>query len=115
MPREGLTSELRRGPSPFRTAVLNESINAATCGSVQMVEEPDGAVRPGVTAPGVCKEGSRVGVAMKSVGVRVTAGANGVAGEAQPASRINPRRNVDRILVFMLISSFFDYIPREES
>jgi hypothetical protein len=107
-------SELSSGPSPFRTAVLKESIKAATCGSVQMVEEPEGVVRPDVTAPGVCKAGSRVGVAMKSVGVRVT-GAKGVAGEAQPASRINPRRNVDRSLVFMLVSSFFDYIPREES
>jgi hypothetical protein len=61
MPRAGLTSELKSGPSDLSTADLNESINAVTCGSLQIVDGFAGEVNVvpagGVTAPGVSEPG----------------------------------------------------------
>jgi hypothetical protein len=66
----------------------------------------------GVTAPGVC--GGRVGALRDKVGVMVTSGGAGVAGEAQAAitvdSRKDPMNKGKRVLVFMLISSLDHYI-----
>jgi hypothetical protein len=99
-------------------ADLNESINAVTCGSLQMVEGfvPAGTVTPGagVTAPGVSETG--VGLAMNKVEVgnasRVGVGGGTVlAGMVHPASNANPIKSMDRVLVFILISSFDNYIP----
>src|SRR5512138_1810908 len=117
MPRVGLTSELSSTPSEFSTAVLKESISAVTCGSVHM---PDvfgipGAwvtVTPGrgVTAAGVTVNGKGT-AGFESDEVGVTGGGVGVAGEAQPVNRANPRNRIDRVLMLMLISSFDNYIP----
>jgi hypothetical protein len=78
---------------------------------LQIVEGLETAVPPGggVTAPGVVRE--EVGVDMNSVGVTEGSTGAGVAGAPQPAKRINAAREVKRVLVFMLISSFVDYIP----
>jgi len=117
MPRDGLTSELNSGPFAFSTADLNESIKAVTCGSLQMVEGfvPTGTVTPGagVTAPGVSELG--VGLAMNNVDVGkangVGVGGTGVEGNVHPTSNANPIKSMDRVLVFILISSFDNYIP----
>jgi hypothetical protein len=119
MPRAGLTSELKSGPSDLSTADLNESINAVTCGSLQIV---DGfvagiAVVPagGVTPPGEAVSETGVEVAMNKVEVgkasRVGVGGTGVDGNVQPASRAKPTKVVKRVLVFIVISSFNNYIP----
>jgi hypothetical protein len=98
-------------------ADLNESINAVTCGSLQMVEEvvPAGTVTPGagVIAPGVSATG--VWVAMNNVEVGMASGV-GVGrteaeGKVHPASRTNPIKVVKRVLAFIVISSFDNYIP----
>src|SRR5687767_8998273 len=109
MPRDGLTSELKRGPSEVRIAFLKESIIAGTCGSLQMVEGFAGAlpVTPGgsVGAPGVRGEGvptTRVEVG-RAINVGV-AGA-GVAGDAQPANSSRPGSKAESTLVFIIISS----------
>jgi hypothetical protein len=118
MPRAGLTSELRSGPSDLSTADLNESINAVTCGSLQML---DGfvagiAVVPagGVTLPGETVSETGVGVAMNNVEVgkasRVGVGGTGVDGNVQAANNVNPIKMIERVLVFIVISSFGNYI-----
>jgi hypothetical protein len=66
-------SELSNIPSEVSTAFLNESINALTCGSLQMLDVlvpgrvvPEGGVTVtpgrGVTAPGVSVRGNGVAV-----------------------------------------------------
>jgi len=67
----------------------------------------------GVTAPGVSELG--VGLAMNNVDVGKTSGVGvggtGVEGNVHPASNANPIKSMDRVLVFILISSFDNYIP----
>jgi hypothetical protein len=100
-------------------AVLKESINTVTCGSVQILEVlvPAGGVTVtpgrGVTAPGVSVSGNVVGVAINNVEVAVGGGGASVVGAAQPAKRVNPIKRIDRVFVFMLISSPTNYIPHQ--
>jgi hypothetical protein len=98
-------------------ADLNESINAVTWGSLQiLVGFPGGgAVTPGagVTALGMSEPG--VGLAMNNVEVGTASGVGvrgtGVEGNVHPANNANPIKSMDRVFVFILISSFDYYIP----
>jgi hypothetical protein len=110
MPREGLTSELRRGPSEVRIAFLKESIMAVTCGSSQIVDGFAGALpvtpggeeeAPGVTEDGVPLDNVEVG---RAINVGVAGGCG--AGDAQPTNRIKPSRKAESTLVFIIISSW---------
>jgi hypothetical protein len=116
MLREGLTRELRSGPSELSTAFLKESIKAVTCGSLQIVEGAGGATTvvpgAGVTAPGVSDNGDVVCVGKNKVGVAERVGVACAAEEAHPARRINPIKNIERVLVFIVISSFDYYNAR---
>jgi hypothetical protein len=66
----------------------------------------------GVTPPGVGETG--VGVAINNVDVgkasRVGVGGTGVEGKVHPAIRTNPMKIVERVLAFIFISSFDNYI-----
>jgi hypothetical protein len=99
-------------------ADLNESIKVVTCGSLQMLVAFAGGapVTPGagVTGPGVSELG--VGLAMNSVEVGKASGVGVgggtvLAGSVHPVSRTNPVKVIKRVLVFIVISSFDNYIP----
>src|SRR5687768_5559277 len=119
MPRAGLTSELKSGPSEVRIADLKESISAVTCGSPQIVAGFGGAlpVTPGagVETPGVCTTADGLPINKVEVGRAMNVGvARGcVAGEAQLTNRIKPSRKAGSVLVFIFISSFY-YISRQK-
>jgi len=66
----------------------------------------------GVSTPGVSEEGVWVAINNVEVGKArdVGVGGTGVEGDAQPASRANPIKMIDKVLVFIIISSFINYI-----
>jgi hypothetical protein len=90
------------------TAVLSESINAVTCGSLQTfagLEAVDpGTVAAGVSAPEVGNGIGAVDVtAGKKVGRLVGVGAAS-EGEVQAVSRTKPDRSIGTNLTFIVLS-----------
>jgi hypothetical protein len=72
---------------------------------------PAGGVTPGETV----SETGAVCVAINNVEVgkasRVGVGGTGVDGNVQAAKNVNPIKIVERVLMFIVISSFDNYIP----
>jgi len=69
----------------------------------------------GVTAPGETVSETGVEVAINNVEVgkasRVGVGGTGVDGNVQATNNVNPIKIIERVLVFIVISSFDNYIP----
>jgi hypothetical protein len=69
----------------------------------------------GVTASGETVSETGVEVAINNVEVgkasRVGVGGTGVDGDAQATNNVNPIKIAERVLVFIVISSFDNYIP----
>jgi hypothetical protein len=69
----------------------------------------------GVTPPGDTVSETGVEVAINNVEVgnasRVGVGGTGVDGNVQAARNVNPIKIVERVLMFIVISSFDNYIP----